>query len=147
MASTDDSGPNFHSDINNVFGLGVVISAMLYGGVATLTLTHIPLLLKTSHTISRRMRNFLLAFVTFMMTVSTINTFTLIIAFTTGLFLNSDALIWHTDHLVVTAILPNGFSGILCITFASWGANGFIVSFYIEKETDCQCCGLFNFFC
>ena len=66
---------------------------LLYGCVATLALlaaltyTGIPLLLETSgsQTIPRRMRNFLLDFFfTSMVSVSTVNTVTLIVAFTIG---------------------------------------------------------------
>ena len=129
MSSID--GPYFQFN-SKIFALGVIISAMLYGGVATLALTYIPLLLKTSHTISRRMRNFLLAYVTFMVATSTINTVTLIIAFTIGhSIFNFGSLLTEDEFAILGfAILgfPNGFFGSLCVTFASWGADGFMVS-------------------
>jgi hypothetical protein len=75
--------PDLQSD-SKILALGIIISAMLSGGVATLALTYIPLLLKTSQTISQRMRNFLLAYATFMVATSTVNTVTLIVAFTIG---------------------------------------------------------------
>ena len=115
---------------SKIFALGVIISAMLYGGVATLALTYIPLLLKTSHTISRRMRNFLLAYVTFMVATSTINTVTLIIAFTIGHSIfdyRYGSLVTVPEGFVIFEF-PNGLVGSLCITFASWGADGFMVS-------------------
>ena len=107
--------------------LGIIISAMVYGGVATLVLTYISLLLKTSHAISRRLRNFLLAYVIFMVAISTVNTVTLIIAFTIGRnilpFGNSG-----TGNTINLLTFPNGMAGALCVTFASWGADGFMVS-------------------
>ena len=71
LSSIDDPVPQL---VLKVVELGVISSAMLYGIVATLALTYIPLFLKTSHMISRCMRNFLLAYVTFMVTASTVNT-------------------------------------------------------------------------
>jgi hypothetical protein len=121
MSSID--GPDLQSN-SKIFALGVIISAMLYGGVATLSLTYIPLLLKTSHTISRRMRNFLLAYVTFMVATSTINTVTLIIAFTIG----HSIFGYGIDNGFDLFTFPNGLVGSLCVTFASWGADGFMVS-------------------
>ena len=113
-----------------ILTLGIIISAMVYGGVATLVLTYISLLLKTSHAISRRLRNFLLAYVAFMVAISTINTVTLIIAFTIGRnifpFGNSD-----TGNMIHLLTFPNGMAGALCVTFASWGADGFMVSLSI----------------
>ena len=67
-------------ELSKIIGLGVIIPSMLYGVVATLAVTYIPLLLNTSHTIFRRMRNFLLAYVVFMVTASTVYAITLIIA-------------------------------------------------------------------
>ena len=111
-----------------VLALGVIISAMLYGGVATLALSYIPLLLQTSHTMSRRMRNFLLAYVTFMVAVSTVNTVTLIIAFTIGRsILNTCSKAGNELNL---ATFPNGFAGALCLSFSSWGADGFMVRLF-----------------
>lgn len=109
-----------------IFTLGIILSAMVYGGVATLFLSYIPLLLKTSHTISRRLRNFLLAYVVFMVATSTVHTVTLIIAFTIGRnilpFGNSD----RTGNMINLLTFPNGMAGALCVTLASWGADGFI---------------------
>ena len=112
-----------------VLALGVIISAMLYGSVATLALNYIPLLLQTSRTISRRMRNFLLAYVTFMVAVSTVNTVTLIIAFAIGrsiLNVSSTAV----DNELDFVTFPNGLAGALCVTFASLGADGFMVRLF-----------------
>ena len=95
----------------------------------TLALTYIPLLLKTSHTISRHMRNFLLAYVTFMVAVSTINTVTLIIAFTIGHSIFNYGSLAADDEFDL-ALFPNGLAGALCIAFASWGADGFMVSLF-----------------
>jgi hypothetical protein len=76
-------------------------------------------------------RNFLLAF---MVTASTIDTITLIIAFAIGhSILNNGSL---ADNGLDLVTFPNGLAGSLCVTFASWGADGFMVSF-IEAETEC----------
>ena len=124
--SSVDTNPDSQL-VPKVVALGVIFSAMLYGVVATLALTYIPLLLKTSHTISRRMRNFLLAYVTFMVAVSTVNTVTSIIAFTIGHSIFSlTALAADISFLS----FPNGLAGALCMTFASWGADGFMVSLF-----------------
>ena len=112
-----------------ILTLGIIISAMVYGGVATLVLTYIPLLLKTSHTISRRLRNFLLAYVVVMIATSTVNTVTLIIAFTIGRDILPFGNSGTGDEIDLLAF-PNGMAGALCVTFASWGADGFMVSFY-----------------
>ena len=134
MSSID--GPYLQSN-SKIFALGVIISAMLYGGVATLALTYIPLLLKTSHAISRRMRNFLLAYVTFMVATSTINTITLIIAFTFGhSIFNYGRLAGVMDDGFDIFAFPNGLAGSLCVTFASWGADGFMVSLLKWQRSD-----------
>ena len=126
MSSTDGPDPQLEL---KMLALGVIFSAMLYGVVATLALTYIPLLLKTSHTISRRMRNFLLAYVTFMVAFSTVNTVTLIIAFTIGHnFFNYSHQVGDNEFNL--ALFPNGLVGALCITFTSWGADGFMVSLF-----------------
>ena len=123
--------PDFQSVnlVPRVVALGVIFSAMLYGVVATLALSYIPLLfkLKTSHTISRRTRNFLLAYITIMVAVSTLNTITLIIAWTIGhsIFNYGKLAAYNGFDLV---LFPNGLVGALCMTFASWGADGFMVS-------------------
>ena len=140
MSSIDGSQPNSQSDFR-IIGLGVIISAMLYGGVATLALTYIPLLLKTSHTISRRMRNFLLAYVTFMVTTSTVNTVTLIIAFAIG-----HSILNNADSGFDLATFPNGLIGALCITFANWGADGFMVSLLELRQRLNECYRPFHLF-
>ena len=131
MTSIDGLEPNMQSEVNRIVGLGVIISAMLYGVVATLAITFIPLLLKTSHTISRRMRNFLLGYVTFMVTASTVNTITLIFAFTIGHRIFNDVNLAYNVLDLVT--FPNGLAGSLCVTFASWGADGFMVSLLKQR--------------
>ena len=142
MASTGlDTNPQ---PVLNIIGLGVIISAMLYGGVATLVLTYIPLLIKTSHTISRRMRNFLLAYVAFMVTVSTVNTITLIIAYTLGhSILNNGTIFALVDDGLNLVSFPNGLAGALCVTLASWAADGFMVSLLKQRMAETGCCGSF----
>ncbi|KAF8815152.1 hypothetical protein BYT27DRAFT_6819373 [Phlegmacium glaucopus] len=108
---------------HEILTLGVIISVMVYAGVAVLALTYIPLLLKTSHTISRRMRNFLLAYVAFMVATSTVNTVTLIIVFTLGRTIFSHA----GNEIEDMHAFPNGIAGGLCITLASWAADGFML--------------------
>ena len=132
MSSINGPEPEPQSGLN-IIGLGVIISAMLYGGVATLALTYIPLLLKTSHTISRRMRNFLLAYVTFMITISTVSTITLIIAFTIGHTILNNGLTGLASDGPDSITFPNGLAGSLCLTFASWGADGFMVSLLNQR--------------
>jgi magnesium-transporting ATPase (P-type) len=119
-----------------ILTLGVIISTMVYGGVATLFLTYIPLLLKTSHAISRRLRNFLLAYVVFMVAISTVNTVTLIIAFTIGrnILPFGDSESGTTGNMINLLTFPNGMAGALCVTFASWGADGFMVSLLIQMS-------------
>jgi magnesium-transporting ATPase (P-type) len=118
-----------------IFKLGIIISTMVYGGIATLVLTYISLLLKTSHAISRRLRNFLLAYVVFMVAISTVNTVTLIIAFTIGRnilpFGKPGTL---AGNMIDLLTFPNGMAGALCVTFASWGADGFMVSLLIQMS-------------
>ena len=129
MSSID--GPESQLEFK-IFALGVIFSAMLYGVVATLALTYIPLLLKTSHTISRSMRNFLLTYVTLMVAVSTFSTVTLIVAFTIG-----HNIFDYGGQAGDLVLFPNGLAGALCITFASWGADGFMVSLFQVAETGC----------
>ncbi|KAF8815158.1 hypothetical protein BYT27DRAFT_7156093 [Phlegmacium glaucopus] len=121
-----DSPANIQSN-REILTLGVLISVMVYGGVAALALTYIPLLLKTSHTISRRMRNFLLAYVAFMVTTSTVNTVTLIIAFTIGRTILQISSPYGGNGIENLSAFPNGFAGAVCVTFASWGADGFML--------------------
>jgi len=107
---------------------GVVVSAMIYGAVLSLTLSYAPLLLKTSYDISRRMRNFLLVYVTSMVVVSSVYIFTVIIAIRNGMFGGTN------DGCSTSAIVPvilsfrNELPGALCIMLASWGVDGFMVS-------------------
>ena len=117
-----------------ILTIGVIISAMVYGGVATLFLTYISLLLETSHAISPRLRNFLLAYVVFMVSISTVNTVTLITAFTIGrnILPFGDSKSGTTDNIINLLTFPNGMAGALCVTLASWGADGFMVSLLIQ---------------
>ena len=128
MSFIDDPVPKL---ILEVVELGAIFSAMLYGVVATLALTYIPLLLKTSHTISRRMRNFLSAYVTFMVAASTVNTVTLIITLTLRYNIFNYATIGLPpgDGFDLDTF-PNGFAGALCVAFTSFGADGFMVSLF-----------------
>ena len=101
--------------------IGVIISAIVYGGILALTLSYIPLLLKASNDISRRMRNFLLVYVILMVAISTVYIITIIVALTHSVF--------HPSSFQSEVYLfQNRLAGALCITFASWGADGFMVS-------------------
>ncbi|KAF8811730.1 hypothetical protein BYT27DRAFT_7336054 [Phlegmacium glaucopus] len=100
--------------------IGVIVSAVVYGGILTLTLSYIPLLLKTSQSISRRMRNFLLLYVTFMVGLSTVYIITMIIALTYTIFYGFD---YHHGRY----FFQNGLVGAICTTLANWGADGFML--------------------
>ena len=72
------------------------------------------------------MHNFLLAYVTFMVAVSTINTVTLIIAFAIG-----HNILTTKKHLEFDpSVFPNGLAGELCSVFASWSADAFMVRLF-----------------
>ena len=110
--------------------IGVILSAMAYGGVLSLTLSYIPLLLKTSYDISRSRRIFLLVYVTFMVAISTLHVITTIIALKASVpaGIDKDEL---CGGMFILGLSPdwfqNGDMGGFCITFASWGADGFMV--------------------
>ena len=123
--------------------ISVILSAMAYGAVLSLTLSYVSLLLKTSYDISQRMRIFLLVYVMFMFAMSTVYIIIIINAFRTSLPIyssvkNCDSLL---DLLYKMSYLQNGLASVFCITFASWGADGFMVSkcqnFKNIKEKDC----------
>jgi len=101
--------------------IGMIISAFVYGGMLFLSLSYIPLFLKTSNNISRHMRNFLLAYVTFMVATSTIYIITMSVALLRAIF----------DDLNLVPQIQEQYVGCLCIIFASWGADGFMVSNFI----------------
>jgi hypothetical protein len=101
--------------------IGMILSAFVYGGMLFLSLSYIPLFLKTSNNISRRMRNFLLAYVTFMVATSTIYIITMSIALLRATF----------DSRELVPQIQKEYVGCLCIIFASWGADGFMVSNFI----------------
>ncbi|KAF8802947.1 hypothetical protein BYT27DRAFT_7260523 [Phlegmacium glaucopus] len=107
---------------------GVIISAVAYVIVLSLTLCYVPLLLKTSHATSRRMRNFLLAYVTFMATVSTVYLIIIVIAFRNRSvdFLECVGPTAEYDQANSLAS-PNGLLSGLCTLFASWGADVFML--------------------
>jgi hypothetical protein len=66
------------------------------------------------------MRKFLLVYVAFMVAISTIYTITMSIALTCAIF----------DDLASPQEI---YVGRLCIIFASWGADGFMVSGFMRK--------------
>ena len=105
----------------NVWMIGVILSAVLYGGMLFLTLSYVRLLL-TSNDISRRMRNFLLVYIIFMVANSTLYIITISIALT-GIM----PVVQSTADNMNMAVFRNGFAGALSTTFTSWGADGFMV--------------------
>lgn len=104
--------------------IGVILSAFVYGGVVFLSLSYLPFLLKTSNDTSPRKRNFLLVYVTCMVAISTIYTITISVALTRNIFRVGE----FADHGGTTVYLfQNGFVGAWCVIFASWGADGFML--------------------
>ena len=110
--------------------ISVILSAMAYGGVLSLTLSYVFLLLKTSYDISRRMRIFLLIYVMFMLAMSTVYIIIIITALRTSLSIFSSAKDCGSlsDILYKMSSFQDGLAGAFCITFANWGADGFMVS-------------------
>jgi hypothetical protein len=102
--------------------IGVILSAIVYGGVLFLAVHYVHLL-KTSNNISRRMRNFLWIYVTFMVANSTIYMITISIALVQTLSEIGNPLYPGTT----VYYFENGFWGAMSTTFASWGADGFMV--------------------
>ena len=100
---------------------------MVYGGILSLVLSHIPLLLKTSSNISRRQHNYLFLYVVFMITIDTIYTVTMVIGLIDlkrfGVF--EEGTEGLPDGFYYS--FPNGYAGGICVTFASWSADIFMV--------------------
>ncbi|KAF8812849.1 hypothetical protein BYT27DRAFT_7132232 [Phlegmacium glaucopus] len=95
--------------------IGVIVSAVIYGGILSLGLSYIPLLLTTSQNNSRRMRNFLLVYVTLMVAISTMYIITATIALTTKVY---DIFAYNRQIEILDST---------CITLANWGADGFML--------------------
>lgn len=139
--------PNIPANDGNFLELwliGIILSAMVYGGVLSLTLSYLTLL-KTSYTISRRMRSFLLAYVTLMVGISTAYIITSIIAVRDNIpFSDSYCSIFAcTLGSRIDSRSQDGFESVLCIMLASWGADAFMVSkFQRERRFDG-----YSFFC
>ena len=75
------------------------------------------------------MRIFLLVYVTLMVSFSTVYIITMIIALTSRIFGSPNNL------LSPSSLFQNGLAGAMCVTFASWGADGFMVrNFQKVKE-------------
>ncbi|KAF8812853.1 hypothetical protein BYT27DRAFT_7086065 [Phlegmacium glaucopus] len=100
--------------------ISVIISAMIYGGILSLSLSYVPLLLTTSQNISRRMRNFLLVYVTFMVAISTVYIIITTIALTQNIFYKDPG----QNPLIFFKI---GIVDSMCTTLANWGADGFML--------------------
>jgi len=124
------SWPAFLHEQNKFWTIGVILSAVIYGGLLSLTLSYVPFLLKTSHVNSRRMRIFLLVYVVFMVTISTVYIATIIIALKNNLLVASSS---YNNYLCIALFgisagwFQNGYTGGICITLASWGADGFML--------------------
>ena len=65
----------------------------------------------------------------------------LIIAFTIG-----HSILNNADSGFDLATFPNGLIGALCITFANWGADGFMVSLLELRQRLNECCRPFHLF-
>lgn len=133
--------PTISASVGNFLELwliGIILSAMVYGGVLSLSLSYLSLL-KSSYTISRRMRYFLLVYVTFMVAISTAHIITSIIAV-------RDNIPFSGTYCTIFACAlgsridtwsQDGFESVLCIMLASWGADAFMVSkFQRERRFD-----------
>ena len=110
--------------------IGVIISAIVYGGILTLTVSYVSLLLKTSNDISRRMRNFLLVYVILMAAISTVYMITATAILTRSVFSNPNSLRYSSGGAYV---FENRLVGAECIALASWGADGFMVSKFNQR--------------
>ncbi|KAF8802951.1 hypothetical protein BYT27DRAFT_6746041 [Phlegmacium glaucopus] len=106
--------------------IGVIISAVAYVIVLSLALSYVPLLLKTSHAISRRMRNLLLVYVTSMATASTVYFIIIVIAFWIR-SVSSLTFLECVGFMGDSTTSPNGPLSGLCTVFANWGADGFML--------------------
>ena len=111
--------------------IGVIISAIVYGSILTLTMSYVPLLLKASNDISRRMRNFLLVYVVLMVAISTVYMITATVIFARSVF-SDPRLFWNSSSGGMY-VFENGLVGAVCTTLASWGADGFMVSKFNQK--------------
>ena len=110
--------------------ISVILSAMAYGAVLSLTLSYASLLLKTSYDISRRMRIFLLVYVMFMLAMSTTHIVIIITAFRTTLPIFSSVKYCGSllDLLYKMSFFQDGMAAASCTALANWGADGFMVS-------------------
>ena len=106
--------------------IGVIVSAIIYGGVLSLTLSYALLLLKTSNDISRRMRNFLLVYdVTFMVALSTVYMITISIALIHSIF--------DYPHSLEGVQYP-GFKTDLWVQYALRSLVGVADGFMVSKD-------------
>ena len=121
----DSNSASYHK----VWIISTIISAMVYGGVLSLALSCIRLLIKNSNESSRCMCKFFLLYVAFMVTISTIYTITMVIGLLNlnrfGTPLSDPG--WTYPEYQPYAF-PNGYVGIICVTVATWGADGMMAS-------------------
>ena len=118
---------------NKLWMIGIILSAVIYIGLLSLALSYVPLLLKNSCVNSRGMRIFLLIYVVFMVTVSTVYIVTAIIALKKSLPVDYSNALWNNDT-ADPDWFQNGYAGGVCITFASWGADGFMASKFSQRQ-------------
>ncbi|KAF8800945.1 hypothetical protein BYT27DRAFT_7262497 [Phlegmacium glaucopus] len=102
--------------------IGVIISAVMYGGILSLSLSYVPLLLTTSQNMSRWMRNFLLVYVLFMVAISTMYMIITTFALTQNIFHSKPF-----SYIIVPYFSQIGFVEPTCTTLANWGADGFML--------------------
>ncbi|KAF8812848.1 hypothetical protein BYT27DRAFT_7182300 [Phlegmacium glaucopus] len=114
---TAKSAPN--SNTNELWMIGIILSAVIYGGILSLSISYVPLLLTTSQNVSRRIRNFLLVYTTFMVAISTLYLSTTTVALTQNIFREDGP---NPRLFVQIRILD-----LTCITLANWGADGFML--------------------
>ena len=111
--------------------IGVILSAIAYGGLLSLTLSYVSLLLKTSYDISRRRRIFLLVYVIFMLANSTVYISIMITTLMTSFKLSGSSSGSNNDcstSLNKMNYFQDAEAGGVCIALAMWGADGFMVS-------------------
>ena len=77
------------------------------------------------------MRNFLLVYVILMAAISTVYMITAIATLTRSVF-SDPKFFWNSSS--ATYVFENGLVGAACTTVASWGADGFMVSRFDQKN-------------
>lgn len=112
--------------------IGVIVSAMIYGVIISLTLAYIPLLIKTSRSMSLFMRNFLLTYVVVMTMFSTLFMITAIRLVSINLLaVPGETLLASSPESPITyRFESSGPFTDICFVLTSWGADGFMASIF-----------------